>query len=161
DRRAACPRAGPLRSCPPWVLSARLMSRTGCARTTRSSSVGNRLGQPCQPRRGSGGTDHRRSAAHPERVAGHVQPHRRLGCRSVEDPLAALRVAYGDLTVLAASLTEEDSWLPTGCRGWVMRDLVLHLLSDAQRGLVALATPSDEPPDRDAVTYWVDAPSGD
>ena len=79
----------------------------------------------------------------------------------MEDPLATLRVAYDDLGALAASLSEEESWLPTGCRGWVVRDLVLHLLSDAQRGLVALATPSDGPPDRDAVTYWVDAPSGD
>ncbi len=79
----------------------------------------------------------------------------------MQDSLAALRVAYDDLAVLAASLSEEDSWLSTGCRGWVVRDLVLHLLSDAQRGLVALATPADGPPDRDAVTYWVDAPSGD
>jgi Mycothiol maleylpyruvate isomerase N-terminal domain len=79
----------------------------------------------------------------------------------VDDSLAALRVAYHDLGTLAASLSEDDSWLPTGCRGWVVRDLLLHLLSDAQRGLVALATPADGPADRDAVTYWVDAPTGD
>jgi hypothetical protein len=79
----------------------------------------------------------------------------------VDDSLGALRVAYDDLAALAASLGEEDCWLPTGCRGWVVRDLVLHLLSDAQRGLVALATPAEGPPDRDAVTYWVDAPTGD
>ena len=79
----------------------------------------------------------------------------------MEDPLAALRVAYDDLAALAASLREQDSWLPTRCLGWVVRDLVLHLLSDAQRGLVALAAPAAGPPDRDAVTYWVDSPSGD
>lgn len=33
-----------------------------------------------------------------------------------------------------------------------------HLLADAQRALVALATPADRPADKDAVTYWVDAP---
>lgn len=40
-----------------------------------------------------------------------------------------------------------------------MRDLVYHLLTDAQRALVALHTPAEEPADRDAVTYWQDAAS--
>lgn len=40
-----------------------------------------------------------------------------------------------------------------------MRDLLLHHLGDAQRALVALATASaDGACDRDAVTYWTDAP---
>ena len=70
-----------------------------------------------------------------------------------------LRIAYGDLCTLAAGLTEADSWQPSGCAGWVVRDLLLHHLSDAQRALVALATVSDEGPcDRDAVSYWTDAP---
>jgi hypothetical protein len=77
------------------------------------------------------------------------------------DVLEALRVAYADLADLAASVSEREAWLPTGCAGWVVRDLLLHLLSDAQRGLVALATPASREPDRDAVTYWVDAPTGD
>jgi hypothetical protein len=72
--------------------------------------------------------------------------------------MAALRVAYSDLATIAASLDEQDAWRPTRCTGWVIRDLLLHLLGDAQRGLVALATPAAGPPDRDAVTYWEDVP---
>jgi hypothetical protein len=70
-----------------------------------------------------------------------------------------LRTAYGDLCGLAVGLTEADSWQPSGCAGWAVRDLLLHHLGDAQRALVALATASpDGPCDRDAVTYWTDAP---
>jgi len=69
-----------------------------------------------------------------------------------------LRTAYGDLVALVAGLDEPASWQPTGCAGWAVRDLVLHLLSDAQRALVALHTPAGGPADRDAVTYWRDAP---
>jgi len=70
-----------------------------------------------------------------------------------------LRTAYGDLCGLAVGLTEADSWQPSGCAGWAVRDLLLHHLGDAQRALVALATASpDGPCARDAVTYWTDAP---
>lgn len=72
--------------------------------------------------------------------------------------LDALDAAYGSLSRLVSSLDEARSWQPTRCTGWVVRDLVLHLLGDAQRALVALATPAEQEPDRDAVTYWVDAP---
>ena len=72
--------------------------------------------------------------------------------------LDALDAAYGDLSRLIGSLDEAQSWKSTRCTGWVVRDLILHLLGDAQRGLVALATPADRDPDRNAVTYWVDAP---
>ncbi|WP_219417632.1 maleylpyruvate isomerase N-terminal domain-containing protein [Pseudonocardia nigra] len=75
----------------------------------------------------------------------------------VSTELAALRIAYSDLATIVASLDEEDSWRPTRCAGWVVRDLLLHLLGDAQRALVALASPAAGPPDRDAVSYWVDS----
>jgi hypothetical protein len=75
--------------------------------------------------------------------------------------VAALRTAYRDLGDLALSVSEREAWLPTRCTGWSVRDLVLHLLADAQRALVALGTPSSAAPDRDAVTYWLDAPGGD
>lgn len=73
---------------------------------------------------------------------------------------AALRIAYSDLATIAATLDEQDAWRPTRCAGWAVRDLLLHLLGDAQRGLVVLATPAAGPADRDATTYWGDAPNG-
>jgi hypothetical protein len=78
----------------------------------------------------------------------------------MSETLRALRTAYGDLARTVGSVDEHDAWRPTDCVGWTVRDLVLHLLADAQRGLVALAMPSTSEPDCDAVSYWVDAPSG-
>ncbi|GHE08197.1 maleylpyruvate isomerase N-terminal domain-containing protein [Streptomyces alanosinicus] len=71
-------------------------------------------------------------------------------------PARALRAAYEAASAVVAGLDDEESWLPTGCTGWAVRDLVFHCVQDAQRGLVALHTPSSEPVDRDAVTYWQD-----
>ncbi len=76
------------------------------------------------------------------------------------DELDVLVVAYRDLAEVVSGLDEESSWAPSGCVGWAARDLVLHLLGDAQRALVALGTPAAEAADRTAVTYWTDAPSG-
>jgi len=70
----------------------------------------------------------------------------------------ALRIAYSDLAAFAVSLDQDASWHPTACAGWAVRDLVHHLLGDAQRALVALATPASGPVDRNATTYWLDSP---
>ena len=67
-----------------------------------------------------------------------------------------LRTAYDAFVGVLRGVDEEASWQPTGCRGWAVRDLTHHCLADAQRALVALHTPSDREPDRDAVTYWSD-----
>jgi Mycothiol maleylpyruvate isomerase N-terminal domain len=72
------------------------------------------------------------------------------------DPARALRAAYEAASAVVAGLGDEESWLPTGCTGWAVRDLVFHCVTDAQRALVALHTPTREPVDRDAVTYWQD-----
>src|SRR5690242_13541289 len=80
--------------------------------------------------------------------------------RITRTAVAALRIAYSDLSTIAQSLSEDDSWRPTRCAGWSVRDLLLHLPGDTQRGLVALATPAAGPPDRDAVTYWAAGPAG-
>jgi hypothetical protein len=65
-----------------------------------------------------------------------------------------LRTAYGDLIDVVEGLSDADSWLPTGCLGWTVRDLIQHHLLDGQRALVALGTPAAAPADTDAVTYW-------
>ncbi|MFD0395732.1 maleylpyruvate isomerase N-terminal domain-containing protein [Streptomyces nogalater] len=65
-----------------------------------------------------------------------------------------LRAAYGAASAVVAGLGDEESWQPTGCTGWAVRDLVFHCVGDAQRALVALHTPTEEPAARDWVTYW-------
>ncbi|MFF9351869.1 maleylpyruvate isomerase N-terminal domain-containing protein [Streptomyces sp. NPDC014734] len=60
---------------------------------------------------------------------------------------AALRAAV-------AGLPDEDFARPSGCAGWLVRDLVCHLVVDAQDVLITLATPARTEPTRDAVTYW-------
>lgn len=53
-----------------------------------------------------------------------------------------------------AHVDEKTGWRSTGCSGWTVRDLLVHLLGDAERALVALHTPADGPADVDAVSYW-------
>lgn len=78
--------------------------------------------------------------------------------RSEDDarPAQVLRETYEAFAAVVRPLGDEESWLPTGCTGWAVRDLVFHCFWDAQRALVALHTPAFGPPDRDAVTYWAD-----
>jgi hypothetical protein len=75
-----------------------------------------------------------------------------------------LATAYGALADVLREVDDEASWQPTGCRGWAVRDLTYHCVSDAQRALVALHNPTDDEPDLDAVAYWADwgsDPAGD
>ncbi|MEU0792770.1 maleylpyruvate isomerase N-terminal domain-containing protein [Amycolatopsis sp. NPDC005961] len=60
---------------------------------------------------------------------------------------AALRAAV-------ASLPDAEFAKPSGCRGWLVRDLVCHLVIDAQDVLITLVTPASSPVTHDAVTYW-------
>nr|WP_180217912.1 maleylpyruvate isomerase N-terminal domain-containing protein [Streptomyces albus] len=53
-----------------------------------------------------------------------------------------------------AQLPDEDFAQPSGCTGWLVRDLVCHLVIDAQDVLITLVTPADAEPTADAVTYW-------
>ncbi|MEV0387733.1 maleylpyruvate isomerase N-terminal domain-containing protein [Nonomuraea sp. NPDC050643] len=68
------------------------------------------------------------------------------------------------LRTAVAELRDEDFARPSGCAGWLVRDLVCHLVIDAQDVLITLATPAATEPTRDAVTYWEVAetpPTGD
>ncbi|MFC8343440.1 maleylpyruvate isomerase N-terminal domain-containing protein [Streptomyces sp. NPDC057280] len=70
---------------------------------------------------------------------------------------AALRKAVADLP-------DQDFDKPSGCAGWLVRDLVCHLVIDAQDVLITLVTPADAEPTADSVTYWHVAdepPTGD
>ncbi|MFG2296316.1 maleylpyruvate isomerase N-terminal domain-containing protein [Streptomyces sp. NPDC048603] len=62
--------------------------------------------------------------------------------------------SWAALRTAVAGLADEDFARPSGCRGWLVRDLVCHLVIDAQDVLITLVTPAATEPTRDAVTYW-------
>jgi hypothetical protein len=68
--------------------------------------------------------------------------------------------SWAALRTAVAELPDEDFERPSGCGGWLVRDLVCHLVIDAQDVLITLVTPTDTEPTADAVTYWglLDAP---
>jgi uncharacterized protein (TIGR03083 family) len=70
------------------------------------------------------------------------------------DVATALEAAYTSLTDVVADLDDLELLLPSGCRGWTICDLLLHVSLDAQRALVAFAVPVDGPADVDFVSYW-------
>jgi len=68
--------------------------------------------------------------------------------------LDALETGYRNVTDVVTGLSEADLMRPSGCAGWAVTDVLYHQLLDAQRALVAFATPITEPADRDDVSYW-------
>jgi uncharacterized protein (TIGR03083 family) len=62
-----------------------------------------------------------------------------------------------------AALPDEDFERPSGCAGWLVRDLVCHLVIDAQDVLITLVTPATGEPTVDAAGYWkpVEPPTGE
>src|SRR3954464_7726527 len=67
-----------------------------------------------------------------------------------------LGAEYAAVTRIVEALEGADFERPTGADAWNVRELLFHQLLDAQRALIAFASPSDAPPDVDAVTYWQD-----
>lgn len=68
--------------------------------------------------------------------------------------LRRLTKAYDGIGRLTAALTRDDLLEFSRCRGWVVADVLFHVLCDAQRALIALASPHPGPSDRDFITYW-------
>jgi hypothetical protein len=68
------------------------------------------------------------------------------------------------LRTAVAEIQDKDFERPSGCAGWLVRDVVCHLIIDAQDVLITLATPAETEPTVNAVTYWNVAetpPTGD
>ncbi|MFJ6894169.1 maleylpyruvate isomerase N-terminal domain-containing protein [Streptomyces hokutonensis] len=68
------------------------------------------------------------------------------------------------LLAAVADLEDADFAQPSGCAGWLVRDLACHLVIDAQDVLITLVTPADTEVTHDAVTYWAVSrtpPTGD
>ena len=75
--------------------------------------------------------------------------------------LDALDAAYRNVTAVAGGLGEADLMRPSRCTGWAVADVLYHELLDARRALRTFASPADQTPDCDDVSYWTDyAPSG-
>ncbi|MEV2237806.1 maleylpyruvate isomerase N-terminal domain-containing protein [Micromonospora sp. NPDC049891] len=73
----------------------------------------------------------------------------------------ALANAYDGISTVVADLDDSDLQRPTRCRGWLVADLLFHVLCDAQRALVALASPAAPPATVDSVSYWHSFPGDD
>ncbi|WP_067680241.1 maleylpyruvate isomerase N-terminal domain-containing protein [Nocardia miyunensis] len=72
--------------------------------------------------------------------------------------------SWSALRATVAELHDEDFALPSGCTGWLVRDLVCHLLIGAQDILITLVSPADAAPTRTALSYWeidTTTPTGD
>ncbi|WP_345606429.1 maleylpyruvate isomerase N-terminal domain-containing protein [Pseudonocardia adelaidensis] len=71
--------------------------------------------------------------------------------------------SWSALRAAVAATPDEDFERPSGCAGWLVRDLVCHLVIDAQDVLITLVTPAGTEPTADAVTYWdlVEPPTGE
>ncbi|WP_067895642.1 maleylpyruvate isomerase N-terminal domain-containing protein [Nocardia vaccinii] len=72
--------------------------------------------------------------------------------------------SWAALRATVAELHDEDFALPSGCTGWLVRDLVCHLLIGAQDILITLVTPAEGEPTRTALSYWdidTETPTGD
>jgi hypothetical protein len=63
-------------------------------------------------------------------------------------------LSLGALLGTVSSLTDDDFAQPSGCEGWLVRDLVCHFVIDAQDVLITLVTPTADAVTHDAVTYW-------
>ncbi|GAB2848389.1 maleylpyruvate isomerase N-terminal domain-containing protein [Lentzea nigeriaca] len=63
-------------------------------------------------------------------------------------------LALGSLLEAVGELTDSDFAQPSGCPGWLVRDLVCHFAIDAQDVLITLVTPTPDPVTHDSVTYW-------
>ncbi|MGW4443085.1 maleylpyruvate isomerase N-terminal domain-containing protein [Streptomyces sp. NPDC004682] len=68
-------------------------------------------------------------------------------------------LSWTALRETVAALPDADFARPSGCTGWLVRDLVCHLVVDAQDVLITLVTPADAPPTHDAATYWTVTPT--
>jgi hypothetical protein len=63
-------------------------------------------------------------------------------------------LSWTALRTAVADLSDADFARPSGCTGWLIQDLVCHLVIDAQDVLITLATPAEAESTHDAITYW-------
>lgn len=62
------------------------------------------------------------------------------------------------LRTIVAGLSDLDVIKPTACAGWRVADLITHLRLGTDEILQGLVSATEDPPDRDALSYWKDWP---
>lgn len=73
---------------------------------------------------------------------------------SASEAAGALDAAYRRITAVVEPLDAAGFFRPTRCAGWAVCDLLAHVRMDAERALIAFATPAPGPADLDQVSYW-------
>ena len=61
---------------------------------------------------------------------------------------------YEATTQVVYQLDDDDFRRPTGTELWSVKDLLFHLMCDAQRALIVFTTSADGPADTTAVSCW-------
>jgi len=61
---------------------------------------------------------------------------------------------------LVAGLSDADLVSPTRCAGWLATHLLVHVRLGLAEATGSFAEPTDEPADRDYVSYWRNRPAG-
>jgi hypothetical protein len=79
------------------------------------------------------------------------------GIAAVTSDIRAVTAAQiGLVREIVTGLSDSDLVLGTGCVGWHVADLLVHLRFDAAEVPACFADPTGLPADRDFVTYWRD-----
>jgi len=66
----------------------------------------------------------------------------------------AMTASYRAVSAEVERLDGQELARPSRCLGWTRADVLYHLLLDAQRALVAFATPAAGTADVDFISYW-------
>lgn len=68
-------------------------------------------------------------------------------------------LSWTALRTAATGLPDVALTRPSGCRGWLVQDLLCHLILGAQDVLITLSTPAETAPTADALSYWTPTPT--
>jgi hypothetical protein len=74
------------------------------------------------------------------------------------DPRQLLEREIADLRTVTAELSDVELTKPTACAGWRVADVITHLRFGMEELLQGLVSATENPVDRDAITYWSDWP---
>jgi hypothetical protein len=77
-----------------------------------------------------------------------------------DDPRTILADEIDLLRGIVTRISDAELVLPSGCRGWLIAHLLVHLRLDGEAVLESLALRTDRAVDRDWVSYWADWPAG-